>query len=183
MTQDTDSTLVFVYGWQLDAALLAQYCPGARVLTTARLVDYDLGFYGHTPKWDGAEEAVVAHPGSEVWGLVLALTPADAERLDGMHNVHGDGSGSYFHYPADVEGADGQRHAVLLYMKTALGASRTPSVEYRNRIVAGALAHGLPVSYVARLRGIAAHVAGYPVPRGLRVIQVVAAGGDCHCSF
>ena len=184
MTQTTNEQLVFVYGWQLDAALLAQYCPGARVVTTARLADYDLGFYGHTPKWEGAEEALVAKSGSEVWGRVLALSAAGAERMDGMLNVHGDGSGSYFHYPADVEGSDGQRYETLTYMKTALREPRTPSDEYKQRLIAGALAHGLPLAYIARLRAVAAHPAAYPVPRGLRTIQVVAASGDdCHCSF
>ena len=84
----------------------------------------------------------------------------------------------------DVEGSDGQRHEALTYMKTALREPRTPSEEYKQRLIMGALAHGLPLAYVARLRAFDAHPAAYPVPRGLRTIQVVAASGDdCHCSF
>lgn len=184
MMENRNEQLVFVYGWQLDAELLAQYCPGARVVATGRLAGYDLGFFGHTPKWEGAEESLVPKPGAEVWGVVLALTAAGAERMDGMLNVHGDGSGSYFHYPVDVEGSDGERHEALTYMKTTLREPRTPSEEYKQRLIMGALAHGLPLAYVARLRAFDAHPAAYPVPRGLRTIQVVAASGDdCHCSF
>ena len=157
MMENRNEQLVFVYGWQLDTELLAQYCPGARVVATGRLAGYDLGFFGHTPKWEGAEEALVAKSGSEVWGRVLALSAAGAERMDGMLNVHGDGSGSYFHYPADVEGSDGQRYETLTYMKTALREPRTPSDEYKQRLIAGALAHGLPLAYIARLRAVAAH--------------------------
>lgn len=182
MEQSAES-LFFVYGWQLDAALLARCCPQARVVTTARLAGHALDFFGYNAKWDGAEESVVERAGSEVWGLVLALGAADVERLDGMQNVRGDGSGGYFHCPAEVVGADGLDYDVLLYMKTVLGEPRTPSQEYRQHIAEGALACGLPPAYAAGLQAFPAHPAGYGVPRGLRVIPVLAAGGDCHCSF
>jgi hypothetical protein len=149
------------------------------VVTTARLPAFDFGFFGHTPTWDGAEEAVIARAGGEVWGLVLQLGPFEAERMDNMQNVHGDGSGGYFHFPADVEGADGQRHSTLLYMRTAFGEPRPPSVEYRDRLVAGALAHGLPASYIARLRAFEAVPAGYPVPHGLRVFPLATEHSPC----
>jgi gamma-glutamylcyclotransferase len=181
ITQHTESVLYFVYGWQLDAELLARYCPSARFVATARLPDYDIGFFGHTPKWDGAEEALAERKDGEVWGLVLELSWSNAERMDGMQNVHDDGSGIYFHYPADVEGTDGSSHEVLLYKRNMLGEPRAPSAEYRDRIVAGALAHGLPAAYVDRLRGIAAHPAGYPVPHNLRPIRIVLSSANCNC--
>lgn len=181
MTQHTESVLYFVYGWQLDAELLARYCPSARFVATARLPGYELGFYGYTPKWDGAEEALAERENGEVWGLVLELNWTNAERMDSMQNVQADGSGIYFHYPIDVEGSDGKRHAVLLYKRNIMGEPRLPSVEYRDRIVAGALAHSLPPAYVERLRGVAAHPAGYPVPYNLRPIRIILSSANCNC--
>jgi hypothetical protein len=179
----TKESLFFVYGWQLDARLLAKCCPNARLLTVARLADYDLGFFGYSPKWDGAEEALIEQKGATVWGLVLALTKSNADRMDSMQNVHGDGSGAYFHYPADVQGLDGQTHATLLYMKTALGAPRPPSAEYRDRIAAGARAHGFPVEYVARLNALEAPPASYAVPYGQRVELPIVTAENRHCAF
>lgn len=183
MTQKPETTLFFVYGWQLDARLLAQYCPNARIVATARLPGYDIGFFGYSQKWDGAEEALVARQDSEVCGLVVALNRADAQRMDGMQNVHGDGSGSYFHYPADVESADGSRHEVLFYMKTTLGEPRPPSAEYRDLIVAGALAHGLPPRHIDRLRALVAPPASYPIPHGLNPLPIAAADLNSPCHF
>jgi hypothetical protein len=182
MTTNKES-LFFVYDWQLDARLLAECCPGARLLTVAQLADFDLGFFGYTPKWDGAEEAVMAQKGATVWGLVLALTKFNADRMDSMQNVHGDGSGTYFHYPVDVHGLDGQTHATLLYMKTALGAPRPPSAEYRDRIADGAAAHGFPAEYVARLRALEAPSASYRVPYGMRVELPIITAENRHCAF
>lgn len=183
MTTSPAATLFFVYGWPLDARLLAQYCPNARIVAAARLPGYELGFFGYSQKWDGAEEALVARQDGEVWGLVVALNRADAQRMDGMQNVHGDGSGSYFHYPAEVEAPDGSRHEVLFYMKSTLGEPRPPSAEYRDLIVAGALAHGLPASHVARLRAIVAPPAGYPVPHGLNPLPMFEADPNSPCHF
>jgi gamma-glutamylcyclotransferase len=183
MTPSPESTLYFLYGWQLDARLLARYCPNARIVSAARLPGYALGFFGYTQKWDGAEEAVVASKDGAAWGLVVALNRADTQRLDDAQNVHGDGSGSYFHYPADVVGADGQPYEVLLYMKSSRGEPRPPSAEYRDLLAAGAEAHGLPADYVAQLRHIAAPPAGYPVPHGLKDLPMVAVDLDSPCHF
>lgn len=183
MTHDANTTLYFVYGWQLDAGLLARCCPGARVVTTARLPGHALGFYGHNPKWAGAEEGLVACPDGAAWGLVLALDRMDAQRMDLMQNVHGDGSGSYFHFPAGVEGADGKHHEVLLYMKASLGVARPPSLEYRDLLVAGAEAHGLPAGHVEGLRSVTAYPAGHPIPHGTSPLPVVAPDLDSPCHF
>ena len=183
MSPQPDSILYFVYGWQLDARLLDRYCPGACVVSSARLPGYALDFFGYSQKWDGAEEAIFPKPESTVWGLVIALSRADAQRLDDAQNVHGDGSGSYFHYPADVEGSDGQTYDVLFYMKASRGEPRPPSAEYRDRIAAGALAHGLPADYVGHLQAIAAPPASYPVPHGLKELPMIAIDVNSPCQF
>lgn len=183
MSRNTENTLYFVYGWQLDARLLERYCPSARIVASARLPGYELGFFGYSQKWDGAEEAIFDSRDGAVWGLVLDLNRADAQRLDDAQSVHGDGSGAYFHYPAEVEGSDGQRHEVLFYMKSSRGEPRPPSAEYRDRIADGALAHGLPADYIERLRGIAAPPAGYPVPHGLKELPMVAVDLNSPCHF
>lgn len=172
--------LHFVYGWQLDDALRAKTCPSARPEGLAVLDDHDLGFFGHSPTWDGAEEAVVPCPGARVWGLLLTLSPTDADRLDQQLNVREDGSGTHFHLPVELHDARGRLLQALLYMRSRLDDPRPPSAEYRDRLAAAFAVHGLPPPYVARLRAIEAPPAAYPVPRRPRVIPLTAAGG-CHC--
>lgn len=172
--------LHFVYGWQLDDALRAQTCPSARPEGLAVLEDHDLGFFGHNPMWDGAEEAVVPRAGAQVWGLLLTLGNTDADRLDQRLNVREDGSGAHFHLPVEVRDCQGRLQQVLLYMRSRLDDPRPPSAEYRDRLAAAFLAQGLPPPYVARLRAIEAPPAAYPVPHRPRVIALTAAGG-CHC--
>ncbi|MBK1614297.1 hypothetical protein CKO44_12545 [Rubrivivax gelatinosus] len=173
--------LVFVYGWQLDDRLRARCGAKGCVVGTARLPDHDLGFFGHSARWDGAEEAVFEAPEREVWGLLLALRSDEAAGLDDTMNVREDGSGSHFHCPVEVEDSAGALQPALIYQMAALGPARTPSREYLERIATGAAAHALPPAWVERLRSVPAHPASYPVPHGLRTLRVSVASGGCHC--
>ena len=76
------------------------------MVATARLADHRLGFYGYSPIWDGGLETVLPAPGREVWGVVYALSFSDADSLDTWQGVRLNGTGTYFHYPAEV--TDGQ---------------------------------------------------------------------------
>ena len=148
----------------MQSGVLASRCDSPRVVATARLAGHRLGFYGYSPVWDGGLETVVPAAGQDVWGVVCELSLSDADSLDTWQGVRLNGTGAYFHWPAEVIGADGVVHAVLVYKKDILGRPTAPSRPVLDTILAGAEEHGLPGAYTALLRGMASKPAAYPVP-------------------
>ena len=133
-------------------------------------------------KWDGGEEALQPCPGAATWGVVYALDLLDGERLDQEFSVRLDGTGSYFHYPAEVVDRQGNAHSVLLYMRNSFGAARPPSGEYLQRLVAGGRQMGLPEDYLTALAAHPAVPAAYPVPKGGSLRHIInLEQSDCHC--
>lgn len=166
----------FAYGSLMNHEQLLARGAKPTVIGAAKLADHQLAFFDYSPVWDGAEESVVPAAGQEVWGVIYELTPYDRDRLDDTQDARFDGTGAYFHYPAKVTDEEGKVHTVLLYKKNKLGTPQTPSVEYLDVIVQGAVEHQLPAGYVETLRGMEAKKAEYAVPRPRRGS---ASGGGC----
>lgn len=180
--QRSTHTLFFAYGSNMIPEQIHARCLKPELVAVARLPGHGMGFFGYSKVWDGAVETVFPAPGREVWGILYRLTIADSNRLDTWQDVRLDGTGSYFHYPAEVVGDDGVGHLALLYKKDTLGEPLPPSRPYLDRIVTGALNRGLPESYVQSLRSFAFQEPGYEVPkRGTfdRSLLVDMACGDC----
>jgi len=157
-------SLLFAYGANMNPAWLAERGIRAEALAVACLPDHRLSFHGYTKVWDGAEEAVISAPGHELWGVVYKLSGMDADRLDAAQGVRLNGTGTYFHSPAEVIAEDGAAHSVVLFHKAALRDARPPSAEYLAYIVEGAKARGLPAAYVEALGATPSVPAAYPVP-------------------
>lgn len=155
----------FVYGSNMHPEQLAERCGVPEALGIARLADHKLAFFGHSPTWDGAEEAVVPQEGEEVWGVLYRLSFAEADQLDAWQGVRADGCGSYFLFPVFAIDLKGISHASLLYKRDFCGEPGLPSHEQRAYIVAGARAQGLPEAHIDRLLSLPAKKAAYPVPR------------------
>lgn len=174
--------LYFAYGSNMNPQQIKTRCLGAEVLAVARLVDHRLAFFGSSTVWDGALETVVPAPGRDVWGVLYALSPLDADSLDAWQDARFDGTGAYFHFPVVVVDVLGQCHEALLYKKDLLGRPQKPSREYLEHIARGAETRGLPPEYIDNLRGLAAQKASYPVPIPQRWDGDVPRGttcGDC----
>jgi len=157
--------LYFIYGVHLQPEQLARCCRAPQALAVARLADFRIDFCGYSKRWDGGAEALLEDAGVATWGVVYALDAEDAERLDLDLAVRVDGTGSYFHYPAEVEDQQGTIHSVLLYMRNSLADRRAPSAEYLARIAAGGKAMGLPDDYLADLARRPALPASCAVPK------------------
>lgn len=182
MTKTAESSVLhFLYGGDLNADLQGLHCPSAKVVATARLPDHRMSFFGRSERWDGGEESVVPRPGDSVYGVVMRLSRSDSDRLDLWRGVKLDGTGRYFHSPADVIGEDGTVYPVLLYVKAERGPFRPPSTEYLEQIVAGAERRRLPAAYVAALRRTESVPATYRVPRPDGTGTLVVLGGGCAC--
>ncbi|RAP39517.1 gamma-glutamylcyclotransferase [Rhodovulum viride] len=159
-----DHVLHFAYGIELHPDEIARMCPGAELVARATLPGSRLGFFGHSRVWDGAEEATVADPGAVLPGVLYRMSLRDADALEAARGVRLNGTGVYFHHPAEVLAEDGRPVAAVMLMKTERRAPRPPSAEYLCRIAEGAELRGLPAAHVAALRGVASVPASYPVP-------------------
>jgi hypothetical protein len=173
--------LYFAYGGNMNSLQMAERCRAATPLAVARLADHKIAFFGHSQRWDGAEETVIAAPGIETWGVVYELSLSSLDRLDAWQGIRLDGAGRYFHSPAEVMGKDGSPYSVLLYRKDILGRPQSPSEEYLAHIVAGAHQQGLPLDYVRDLSAIPTVKAGYPVPQPEDVERILRSTTSCAC--
>ncbi|MBI5132640.1 MAG: gamma-glutamylcyclotransferase [Rhodopseudomonas palustris] len=175
------TVLHFAYGADMNPEQIVERCSGAKVVAVARLPDHALSFHGHSQVWDGGEEAAVPRPGRDLYGVVYRLTPSDADRLDAAQGVRLNGTGGYFHFPAEVIGLDGSRWSVVLHKKDVLREFRRPSREYLDFIIRGAEFHGLPAEYVDGLRAIEAGPASYAVPRRTVEQFRILSTSSCAC--
>lgn len=173
--------LYFAYGGNMNPAQMAMRCQGCKTVAVARLQGYKLAFYGHSQRWDSAEETVIAAPGAQVWGVVYEVSHSAFDRLDAWQGVRLDGSGRYFHSPADVIGLDGKTYPVLIYRKDILGVARLPSTEYLASILTGAEEHGLPSDYIEVLRALPSQQARYGVPRTEDADHLLLSAAQCAC--
>jgi gamma-glutamylcyclotransferase len=169
----------FAYGSNLNSEQVRARCTNAKLVAVAKLAAHQLGFFGYSPIWDGAEESVIPAAGQDVWGVIYELTPSDKEKLDDWQDALFDGSGSYFHSPAKVTGSDGKEYSVLLYKKAKLGNPEKPSEEYLNFIVQGAVERGLPSAYIDQLRSLETRKAKFVVPRPRKSARQAVPGGEC----
>jgi hypothetical protein len=154
----------FAYGPTMDPRLMAEVCRSAVALGPAMLPGHELGFFGHSDVWDGAEKTLVRRPDCAVWGVVYRIASTDLDRLDLYQGVKLDGSGAYFHFPTEAIGGGGQHYDVVFYKRSMNGAPRLPSTDYVAHIVRGAEAQGVPEDYLARLRRIETRTPAYRVP-------------------
>jgi hypothetical protein len=175
----SDDLYHFAYGSNLNSVQLQARCADAKLVAVAKLADHQVGFYGYTSEWDGAEETVIETPGKELWGVIYELTPSGKEKLDDWQDALFDGSGAYFHSPAKVADQQGKQYSVLLYKKAKLGDPQKPSEEYLNFIVQGAVERGLPAAYVDQLRGVGTRKAKFAVPRPRKSARQAVPGDEC----
>jgi len=94
---------------------------------------------------------VAPREGSEVWGALYLLAHREAERLDLTEGVH---AGAYRRLDIEVREPRAGRVAAFTYHSARGVAGRKPSRRYLGLILAGARHHGLPATYIQRLRAL-----------------------------
>jgi len=158
----------FAYGSDMNKAQIHERCTAPKVVAVAKLPHYQLTFGGYSPVWDGGLEGVETSPDQDVWGVMYDLSLTDRDRLDASHDARMDGSGTSFHCPAIVTDNQGKDHTVLLYKRDVRGTPQTPSREYLNYIIQGAVQNELPIGYIEKLRRMESRKAEYEVPKRRR---------------
>ncbi len=90
------------------------------------------------------EESAVAY------GVLYELADSDGDRLDRVEGVH---TGGYSRCSVQPRFLDGRTTDAVTYVAGArhIDAARVPFDWYRDLVVAGAVEHGLPPSYVEEL--------------------------------
>jgi gamma-glutamylcyclotransferase (GGCT)/AIG2-like uncharacterized protein YtfP len=139
----------FAYGANMADEVMAELCPGHRLLGIAELPAHRLAFTRRSIRTGTGVADVVPDAGASVWGVLYELDDAGLEALDRK-----EGNGwAYERVPVLVrltgEGAD--LAAVTYRVCEPEAAEVTPSREYLDGLIAAAHGRGLPSSYTAEL--------------------------------
>ena len=147
--------LYFGYGSNLDLAQLRSHCPSAQFVSIARLADHRFAFTiesKHT--WLGGVGDMQAAPGDEIWGALYVITAEDSRSLDDHMGLFHDPP-AYRRTIVEVTTPAGDTVRCRSYTVAAPHLEGyLPSPAYRDLLVQGARAVGLPAGYLARLAAI-----------------------------
>ncbi len=147
--------LYFAFGSNLDAQRLQIHCPSARFVLPARLADHRLAFSIESKNtWYGGVADLLPSAGDEVWGALWAIAGEHSRALDEQEGVFREPP-AYGRYPVTVTTAAGDGVSCRCYRVVEPDPDGfAPSPAYRETILRGARAVGLPADYIARLEAI-----------------------------
>jgi cation transport regulator ChaC len=153
MDEATGTTLwYFAYGSNLDAnTFLGRRRMEPLETRVAVLHDFELRFDLPVGPGERGVANVAPCKGDQVWGVVYLLTHREAERLDRTEGVH---HGAYGRLAIEVHDTAGTRLGAFTYHSARGQAGRKPSQRYIGLLISGAVQHGLPGQYLARLQSI-----------------------------
>jgi gamma-glutamylcyclotransferase (GGCT)/AIG2-like uncharacterized protein YtfP len=139
----TSNALIFAYGSNMNRRQMSLRCPGAQVVSVARLPDHRLVFAGRSPRWGGGGVATIKPARrSTVMGVVWLLSGADLERLDGFEGY----PYVYDRTPVLVDRDGGGKSLwCLTYVKNADEVKVPPTPEYLRTILDGYATAGAQV--------------------------------------
>ena len=147
MTADGRATFrIFAYGSNILSARLKGRCPSARPLGVARLPGHELRWHKRSTDGSGKCDVVSVDSGSAVFGVVYEIDEIDKAALD-----RAEGLRSGYDEKNIAVIMKGTKVSVSIYFATRTDPTRKPYTWYKALVVAGAIEHGLPASYIASL--------------------------------
>jgi gamma-glutamylcyclotransferase len=141
---------VFAYGSNMLSARLRERAPSARVVSTGKLIGYELRW--HKRSRDGSGKCSVTEtgqPNNLVWGVVFEMRSeekADLDRVEGLGQGYGERK-------VQVIIPDGRLPA-MVYFATSINPGARPYDWYRELVVGGAREHRLPEDYIRGLESV-----------------------------
>lgn len=147
----------FAYGSNMSTAYLRRYCPSATFLLRAALPNFRIEFRRYSTDLQGGISTILEAPGELVQGVVYEIPEAEILALDELEDVP---LGLYRRDSFLVLGEDGAWHAAALYRVVTPTGPYAPAASYVEMMVTGAMEHGLPADYVARLVALRQGAAG-----------------------
>lgn len=159
MVEDTQPVFTFAYGSNMASSRLGKRCPHSDLsrFDVAKLPGYTLTF--DKVSKDGSGKATIVHDPSEndeVWGVVFMIHQNDKKALD-----RAEGLGSGYHVEAfQVVKNDDFKMAAKAYVAdpSQRNSGLRPYDWYKECVVIGAMEHGLPDTYIAKLRAVSSVV-------------------------
>lgn len=147
----------FAYGSNMAAERLSARVPSARFVCIGELVGHSLKF--HKPSKDGSAKCDAASTGNSadrVYGAVFSILESELPRLD---SIEGQGFGYDRKSVSLITEGLGNIEATT-YLATKFDSSLRPLDWYKEHVVRGAKAIGLPEGYVALIEAVACDVDG-----------------------
>ncbi|KAI6184364.1 Carm1-pending protein [Aphelenchoides bicaudatus] len=139
----------FAFGSNLLDERIHVQITGAEFESVAYLKNYELAFYDHGSRWQGAVASIEPKNGTDVWGCVWRVPTNASEELDlqesGYHRLN-----VTVHSIADSS----QIECRTYQYSNEKREKKAPSPHYKAVIVAGAIEHQLPGWYVDQLKSI-----------------------------
>lgn len=156
MTDTPDGRfLYFGFGSNLDGDRIRIHCPSAELVSIARLPGYRLAFTLESKRnWLGGVADILEAPGHEVWGALWSIVDEESEALDRQEGLFRDPP-AYRRLSLEVATPDGEVISCRSYQVASPNLEGyAPSPAYRDTLVRGARALGLPAEYVAGLEAL-----------------------------
>ncbi|MCZ6521928.1 MAG: gamma-glutamylcyclotransferase [Bacteroidetes bacterium] len=147
--------LIFCYGSNMCRERFEQRIPSSRYITSACLDSHQLKF--HKKSIDGSAKADAYYTGrveDKVWGVVNKIDPKQKVLLD---EYEGLGVG-YDHKEVEVGDVEGKKYKTWVYFAIKIGKNLKPYKWYKEFVLAGALQHGLPPSYIKKIATMPHHL-------------------------
>lgn len=151
-TDPTAPFLYFAFGSNLDIERLRMHCPSARLVSIARLAEHRLAFSIESKRnWHGGVADIRPSTGGEVWAALWLIDAAEGGPLDEQEGVFREPP-AYRRVTVEVTTPAGDVVRCRSYQVVAPDPKGfAPSPAYKQTILRGARALGLPAGYVADL--------------------------------
>lgn len=145
-TNKSDEVLYFAYGSNMWSHRMHIRNPTAKFFGTGELQGYYVGFVDHADAWRGATAALRESAERTTHGVVWSIPRENIPILDQQEE-------GYEGADVSVKLSSGEKVVcrTYFYLASRAGKPGRPSVVYKAVVVAGALEHKLPTSYVQEL--------------------------------
>jgi gamma-glutamylcyclotransferase (GGCT)/AIG2-like uncharacterized protein YtfP len=139
----------FAYGSNMDWPQMQRRCPSSQFVCVAHLADYRFAIARHSRLRHCGTATIIAHRGSEVWGIVYDVSDNDLLTLDGFED-------GYRREKVSVTALNAGDHPLpaLVYIAEKEENVPLPNPAYKRHLTDGARHWQLPHSYCALLEKI-----------------------------
>ncbi len=145
--------LYFAYGSNMCIGRLRKRVPSAQFVRAAKLSEHSFRFHKRSKdKSAKADAFYTGRPEDTVFGVVFEFDPGHKPGLD---EAEGLGQG-YVEKDVTVIDKDNREHEVFTYVadQAHIVADLPPYSWYTRFVIEGALQHGLPTDYIARIEAV-----------------------------
>ena len=162
--RNVERQLYFAYGSNMSPQTMESYSPAAKLVCTARAVDFRLRFSRRSTITGTGVADIFPAPGCSVWGVLYSVSAASLEELDRKEGVCLK-ERAYERFDLTVVDATGRYYAGVSYrVRTPTDSEILPSSNYLDVIQQAASERGLPPEYLDLLAQLPCETSDTDVP-------------------